>query len=120
MKLHLTGLAMGLAVGLIDCVLFSLVEGALPLALIATAVTFWTTVGWAVHVAPLSFVPVLKGIVVSWFMNIPWFIEYVALQGQNEMAIPMIGLATVFGALLGLVSGFIHKHQPTGRAEAGA
>ncbi len=111
MHTHITGLALGLAIGLIDCAIFAMSGEQLPAALVAVAIAFWATVGWAIHVTPQGLPPLAKGISVAWLMNAPWFLEYIMLQGQAEMAVPMVVLATVFGAALGYLSNLIHKRS---------
>jgi len=111
MKIHLIGLLIGFTIGAVDCALFALMEPVRP-ADIGTALTFWTMVGWAVHTsADLPSHNIFKAVVVTWLFNIPWAIEFVILHKQQEMLVPIIGLATVFGAAIGLISSLVKRRE---------
>ena len=111
MKNHLTGILIGFLVGVIDCTLFIASGEPVTGAMVAGALTFWPTVGWAVHMIDMPAPAAIKGILVALFFNVPWIIEYVISQGQSELFAIMIGLGTVFGAVLGQISQFIRRRQ---------
>lgn len=111
MKHHVTGILIGFVVGLVDCALFVVSGEPLTGAMIATALTFWPTIGWAVHMTDIPLPAAAKGILVALFFNVPWIIEYVVSQGHTDLFVVMIGLATVFGALIGLTSQYIRRRQ---------
>lgn len=109
MKKHITGALIGVSIGTIDSAVFLASGEALSIAAIITALSFWTTVGWAVHVSDAPMPSVLKGILIAWFINFPWVIEFVITQGQKDLLMPMLIMATVFGAVIGFASQLIRR-----------
>ena len=109
MKKHITGLIIGLAIGALDCALFAVAGESLTTAIVTTALSFWMTIGWAVHMAEVPIPSVFKGVLIAWFFNVSWVIEFVINQGQTDLLIPMLVLATVFGAVIGLTSQYFRR-----------
>ena len=107
MKKHLLGLALGLVIGVADCALFAASGMEMTNAMIFEALLFWTAVGWVIHVVDMKVPNVIKGGVISLFLNSPWIVEYVGIQGMSDMLMPMIIVGTVFGIIAGFVSGWI-------------
>ena len=107
MKSHIIGLLLGLCVGVLDCALFAASGMPLTLPAIMSALIFWTAVGWIVHKVDMSLPSVVKGLIVSLLLNLPWVIEFVIIQQMSDLLLPMIAVATLFGALLGFASGFL-------------
>ncbi|WP_419903128.1 hypothetical protein [Kiloniella sp.] len=114
MKNHLIGLILGLVIGVIDCGLFAASGMPLTPPVIISALVFWTAVGWVIHSVTIPLPSILKGLVVSLFLNTPWIIEFVFVQELSDMLIPMLSVATIFGVLLGLTSGIINKKSDRG------
>ncbi|MEH6629589.1 MAG: hypothetical protein V7776_02105 [Halopseudomonas aestusnigri] len=114
MKKHLIGLILGLAIGIIDCGLFAASGMPLTTPVILSALVFWTAVGWVIHLVTIPLPTTVKGFVVSLFLNTPWIIEFVFVQGLSDMLIPMLSVAAIFGLLLGLASGIIEKKAAKG------
>ena len=115
MKLHLVGLAMGLCFGVFDCALFAM-AGPVQLVDIASALTVWTMIGWAIHASyDLPSIPnVLKGVLLSWAFNIPWGLEFVVAHEMPDLLLPMIAISTLFGIAMGAIS---HKLKRQNRTE---
>ena len=90
-----------------DCALFAASGMEMTNAMIFEALLFWTAVGWVIHVVDMKVPNVIKGGVISLFLNSPWIVEYVGIQGMSDMLMPMIIVGTVFGIIAGFVSGWI-------------
>ncbi|MXN64773.1 hypothetical protein GR183_07630 [Stappia sp. GBMRC 2046] len=117
MNVHITGIALGIAIGLVDCSLFAATGMPITAPLAVEAVVFWAAVGWAIHTVPVKLPGIVKGVAISWFLNIPWILEYAVVQGQAEIFMPMAVLGTLFGAVAGLVSAYLKRRS--GAAAAG-
>ncbi len=104
MRKSLTGAVLGATIGVIDCVLFLALGETVTTAMAIGAIAFWTTVGWAVHLADTNIRGAAKGAAISLFMNVPWIVEFALVQQQPGFAVPMIAISVVFGAVLGILS----------------
>ncbi|MES0810096.1 hypothetical protein ABLO27_11490 [Roseibium sp. SCPC15] len=110
MKQHFVGLAIGLSFGILDCVLFAM-AGPIGLVDIASALTVWTMIGWAIHAsAEMPFPHVLKGLLLTWAFNVPWVLEFVVAHKMSDLLLPMIIVATVFGLAMGVISQKLRAH----------
>lgn len=110
MKKHLIGLSLGLVIGVVDCALFTASGMEMTAAMIFEALLFWTAVGWVIHVVNVRLPNLVKGAVISLFLNAPWIIEYVAIQGMSDMLMPMVIVGVIFGSIAGLISGRLNRH----------
>lgn len=111
MKQVFVGLALGLAAGLVDCGIYTMMSGGegITLPMILGGSLFWTGVGLAIHSVRVSGPGWIKGSVLSLFFTLPWMIEFGWTQNQPSILPVMAGLALGIGALLGLSSDFFYK-----------
>lgn len=113
MNRHLIGLTIGIVIGAVDCAIFAASGMEMTLAMVFEALLFWTAVGWVIHVVDMKMPQMIKGGVISLFLNAPWIIEYVGIQGMSDMLIPMIVVGTIFGIFAGFLSGWIKAKYQT-------
>ncbi|NRA83006.1 MAG: hypothetical protein HRU22_04270 [Gammaproteobacteria bacterium] len=113
MHIHITGLLIGFIIGAIDCGIIIL-SGPVTIPDFVSALFVWTMVGWAIHTsADMPIHPVIKAVVISWFFNIPWLIEFTVIHEQPNFFIPIIMMATIFGTVIGFLSQWAKRREPT-------
>lgn len=105
MKNSIQGLVVGFLVGAVDCGLYLTMGVPVSSYDIAIALSFWTIAGWLIHVTQLAIPNLLKGLLVALALNIPWAIHFTA-QGMAQEVLPfMVVMGSLFGLLLGWLSG---------------
>lgn len=101
---HLVGLAVGIAAGAVDCLVYYLSGMSVGIATTVSGVAFWATVGWTIHATHGSAPGYVRGILISLFFNTPWLVEFAWNQGATDLLLPVLAVGTVLGAAMGAVS----------------
>lgn len=97
----LHGLGAGLVAGVIDAGLIRAVEpGGSPWVL-AEALLFWTTAGWAVVASESGLGSLAHGVVATLLLNLPWFVLLGPAAGKPLHLPPLIAMSALFGAGFG-------------------
>ena len=105
MKNSIQGLILGFVIGAVDCGLYLAMGAPISSFDIAIALSFWTIAGWLIHVVQLAVPNLLKGLIVSFALNVPWAIHFTA-QGMAQDVLPfMVVVGSLFGLFLGWLSG---------------
>ena len=101
----LHGLAAGLVAGLVDGAMIKGFAPSSPPWVVAEAILFWTTAGWAVVASSSGLGRFGHGVVTSLLLSLPWYIQETVPSGQYGHLPPLVLQGVVFGLGFGLVRG---------------
>lgn len=94
----------GLVPALIEGALLQSFEPGMDGWYFTQAVSFWFTCGFVVYLAVGNLPAVPSAILLTVFLNVPWFIEEAIRPGRYDHILPLLVASVVSGVVIGLVS----------------
>lgn len=94
----------GLVPAALECALLLGVEPGLERWHLAQAVSFWFTCGFVVHLAAPAGAPLLRAVLLTMLLCMPWHIVEAIRPGQLDHLAPLVVASAVFGLVIALVS----------------
>jgi hypothetical protein len=73
------------------------------------SILFWFSCGFVVYLIDVGINKIISCILLTVFLNIPWYISLSIANGKIEHLVPLIISSIVMGLLIGLVSAKLNK-----------
>lgn len=95
----------------LEAILLTLFDSNVVIWTFFQACFFWFSCGFVIHLVEIPNITsfLIKSIILSVFMNVPWFIALAIVPNQIKMLIPLIVSSIIQGILIGLISKFSNK-----------
>ena len=100
-----SGLGAGAVAGGLDVLLIAVADPAADGWVWVQSFLAWTVSGWAVVASESGLRGLPHGVVVTLFLNLPWFVAFSVAIGRPEHLPPLVAMSALFGLGFGWVHG---------------
>lgn len=105
----------GIIPALLEGLLVYSVEPAIDRWHLTQAVLFWFTCGFVVYLADLGLPVIANSVLLTVFLNLPWYIAEAILPQKYEHLLPLLIASIVAGAIIGLATQQLKKPRVSQR-----
>ncbi|MBI3134663.1 MAG: hypothetical protein HYZ14_08335 [Bacteroidetes bacterium] len=77
--------------------------------IVIQSIFFWFTCGFVVYLVNIGYRKILVSLLLTVFLNIPWFIALTVVANQPDHLIPLLVASIIMGTLIGLLSAWLNK-----------
>ena len=104
-KTWIYGLGSGLLIGIPMAIVVAVSNPNASFWMLAEDIIAWTVMGWVVISSSSGLKPIMHGVMITVFLNLPWYIQFAILPGRWDHLPFMI----VMTMIIGLIFGFVKK-----------